>query len=364
MDLSKLTDDELLKLKSTLETEVATLDNQQMAIKILMNSLYGALGNQFFRFFRLKTAEAITLYGQLAIRWAGKAVNTYLNELLKTDEDYIAYTDTDSLYVNFEPIVKIFNLESLPEDKITDTLSKIAKDKIEPVISKAYDELAEYMQAYSNKMVMKREVVASSAAFIAKKRYFMRVLDSEGVRFKEPKIKIMGIEAVKSSTPESCRDALRSIFNVILTSTEEETVQFINDFKDKFYSLPAEAIAFPRGVNDITKWEDSRTLYKGGTPIHVRASILHNQLLKQHPIPNIQPIQNGDKIKFLYLKLPNPIKENVFAFTEYMPKEFKLDKYIDYDLQYEKTFLSVIEPIAETIGWNISNSNSLESFFC
>lgn len=363
MDLSKLTVKELEALQEKLDTEVITLNNQQMSIKILLNSLYGSLGNRWFRYFKLKTAEAITLYGQLAVRWADKAINDYLNSVLKTENcDYVVYGDTDSIYVTFDPLVKKLGIESKSETEITDILHKIGEEKIEKVLEKSYQDLADYMRAYHNKMKMEREVISPSAVFVAKKRYFMKVLDSEGVRFKEPKIKIMGIEAVKSSTPESCRDALKGIFDVILSKGEEETKEYVDEFRDKFKSLPVESVAFPRGVSDIAKWEDKNTLFKKGTPIHVRASLVFNEKLKESGLKHVQPINSGDKIKYCYMKLPNPVKQNVFAFPDYMPKEFKLEKYVDYDLQFEKTFMTVVEPIVETIGWSVDDSGSLEDF--
>lgn len=362
VDYSSMSDKELLDLKFQLETDTITLDNQQMAIKILMNSLYGALGNKYFRYFKLQTAEAITLYGQLASRWADKAVNEYLNNLMGTDKDYVVYGDTDSIYVSFEDLVKKFKLDKLDQDKITDALSKIAKDKIEPAIAKAYEELSVYMNAFQNKLEMEREVISPSAVFSAKKRYFMKVLDSEGVRFKEPKIKIVGIEAVKSSTPEACRDALKSIFKVILESTEEETREFIDGFKEKFKSLPVEQVSFPRGVNDIEKWATKNGTIKKGTPINVRASILFNRKLEEFGLKHVQPIQSGDKIKYTYMKMPNPVKQNIFSFPDFLPKEFKFEKYVDYDTQFEKTFLAVVLPILESIGWNYKKIGTLEDF--
>ena len=216
----------------------------------------------------------------------------------------------------------------------------------------------------SNRMVMAREVIADRGIWTAKKRYILNVLDNEGVRYKEPKLKIMGIEAIKSSTPEPCRDALKELFKVIMSSSESEVQQSIEQFKNYFKTLPPDEIAFPRGVSKVKEYKDHNTVYKKGTPIHVRGSLLFNKQVQDLALKKKYAlIQNGEKIKFVYLRTPNTIKENVIAFPEYLPEEFNLHKYIDYDMQFQKTFLDPIEPILNAVGWNSEEVVSLEDFF-
>tara|TARA_R110002153_G_scaffold25751_1_gene81458 strand:+ start:315 stop:2831 length:2517 start_codon:yes stop_codon:yes gene_type:complete len=343
-----------------LEKRIAIAKNQQMALKILLNSLYGAMGNKWFRYFDMRIAEGITLTGQATIRWAENTLNTYLNKTLKTDKDYVVAIDTDSVYVTLDALVKQFN----PKNPV-DFLDKICSTALEDTLTKCYAELYDSLGGIQNHMVMGREVIADRGIWTAKKRYILNVHDNEGVRYAKPKLKIMGIEAIKSSTPAICRQALKDIFKRII-ETDEETVQSdIANFKIAFQQAAPEEVSFPRGVNNLGKWSDRDTVYKKGTPIHIRGAILHNNLIKDKKLSRkIEKITSGDKVKFTYLVKPNPIKENVIAFIDYMPKEFNLDKYVDYNLQFEKTFLGAIEPVLDAVGWKSERHMTLESFFC
>ena len=339
---------------------IGQLHNKQMTIKILLNSLYGALGNQYFRYFDQSVAEGITLSGQLAIKWAERTINTEMNKILKTDgEDYVLAIDTDSLYVDFGKFVETLK----PEDPVK-ALDKICSDHFVPLFEKSYAQMFDHMNAYDNRMVMDREVIASSGIWQAKKRYILNVHNSEGVQYAEPKLKIMGIEAVRSSTPMVVREKFKEIYKILVEGTERETQVYINNFRKEFNELPAESISFPRGVSELTKWMDKKSIYKKGTPIHVRASLLYNHhmekngLLKQHDV-----IKNGEKIKFMYLTLPNPTKENVIAFADYLPPDLQLNDYIDYKTQFAKTFLDPLEPILEAIGWSSKERNTLDDIF-
>ncbi len=342
-----------------IERDITINENRQMAIKILLNSLYGALGNKYFRFFDQRIAEGITLTGQLTIRWAENAVNQYLNRLLNTSTDYVIAIDTDSVYVCLDDLVQKFK-----PTNVTDFLDAVCKDKIEPVLAESYQNMYNILGGIENKMVMGREVIADVGIWTAKKRYILNVQDNEGVRYAEPKLKIMGIEAIKSSTPMPCRDALKAIFKEIVSGSESQVQTSIDQFKTYFKTLPPDQIAFPRGISKITAFKDNQTIYKKGTPIHARGGLLYNKMLidlslqKKH-----QQIGNGDKIKFIYLKTPNVLKENVVSFPEYLPEEFGLHRYIDYDLQFQKTFLDAIDPILDAIGWSSKEVATLNDFF-
>ena len=344
---------------SQLDKEIVTLENKQLAIKILLNSLYGALGNKHFHYFDIRLAEGVTLSGQLAIQWAEKAMNAAMNKLLQTENDYVVAIDTDSLYVNFGPLVKKLS----PANPVF-FLDKICKEHFEPVLQKAYEKLFKNMNAHKNRMVMAREGISDSGIWTAKKRYILNVHNNEGIQYKQPKLKIMGIEAIKSSTPEVVRDKFKKAFNLIISGTEAETQRFIQDFRNEFRTLAPEQVAFPRRVSNITDWHDHKTIYKKSCPIHVRGSLLFNKHLKYNKLQQqYELITNGSRIKFCYLKLPNPIKENVIAFQDALPKELKLHNYIDYDLQFDKTFIEPLNLILNSIGWSAEEQTTLEDFF-
>ena len=345
------------------EREISRLENQQIAVKILLNSLYGAMGNKYFQYYDTRIAEGTTLSGQLAIRSAEKVVNAFLNETLKTkNTDYVIAIDTDSLYVSMEPIVQKFN----PKNPVK-FLDEFCAKAIEPAVGVAYDLLAKKMGCPTNRMGMKREAIADRGIWTAKKRYILNVHNNEGVQYAKPKIKVMGIESVKSSTPAVCREALKHMFDVIMTKSEDEAQKEIALFRNKFESLSPDDIAFPRGISDkvLDKYRcRDGGIYTGGTPMHVRASLLFNYHIHQLSLQKkYQLIRDGDKIKFLYLKMPNGIGENIIAFIDVLPKELNLDRYIDHDLQFEKTFLDPLEIIFKAIGWRLEKTANLEEFF-
>ena len=349
-----------------LEKEIARCNNIQMAKKISLNSAYGAIGNQYFSYYKLANAEAITLSGQVSIRWIENKMNDYLNKLLKTEDiDYVIASDTDSIYINFGPLVdKFFNSKIDNKAKIVSLLDQVCKDKLEPFIDKSYQELANYVNAYDQKMFMKRENIADRGIWTAKKRYILNVWDSEGVRYEEPKLKMMGIEAVKSSTPAPCRKMIKDALNIMMSGTEEDVIKFIDDSRVQFKKLPPEDIAFPRTVSNVNKHKSTSSIYAKGTPIHARGALLYNHHIKDKKLDNkYSLINNGEKIKFCYLKKPNWIHENVISFISDFPTELDLDKSIDYELQFEKAFLEPVKVILDAIGWNVEKVVNLELFF-
>ena len=349
-----------------LEKEIARCNNIQMAKKISLNSAYGAIGNQYFRYYKLANAEAITLSGQVSIRWIENKTNEYLNNLLQTkDTDYVIASDTDSIYINFGPLVdKFFSAKSSDKAAIVSILDKICQEKLEPFIERSYQDLATYVNAYDQKMQMKRENIADRGIWTAKKRYILNVWNSEGVQYTEPKLKMMGIEAVKSSTPAPCRRMIKDALKLMMSGTEEEVIDFIDKSRAEFKKMPPEQISFPRSVSDVQKYKGSSTIYAKGTPIHIRGALLYNHYVKKHKLDNkYSLIQNGEKVKFCYLKKPNIIHENIISFIQDFPSEIGLDKYVDYDLQFDKSFLEPLKIILDAIGWNVEKTVTLEAFF-
>ena len=350
--------------KNKLDNLVARYNNLQLAKKVSLNSAYGALGSQYFRFYDLRQALAVTMAGQLSIRWIEDKLNNYLNKLLKTDIDYVIASDTDSIYLKLEPLVQSVFQQKTETSKVIAFMDKVCEDKIQPFIDKSYSDLASYVHAYSQKMQMKREALANKGFWTAKKRYVLNVYNNEGVAYEEPEMKVMGLEVVKSSTPQVIRDKMKQTIKLII-DTDENTVQnFIAEFKEEFKRFPVEDISFPRGVNGIKEYSDSVTLYRKGTPIHVKGAILYNEMLKRKELTKKYPlIQDGEKLKFTYLKQPNPVKDIVISYPTRLPKEFELQEYIDYDMQFEKAFVEPIKVILDCINWQIEKVSSLEDFF-
>jgi DNA polymerase elongation subunit (family B) len=354
------------KKTKELEKEIARCNNIQMARKIQLNSAYGAIGNQYFRYFKLANAEAITLSGQVSIRWIEEKINKYLNKILKTnDVDYVIASDTDSIYLNMGPLVEtVYKGREKTTEGIVSFLDKVAQVELEKYIESCYQELADYVNAYDQKMQMKRENIAERGIWTAKKRYILNVWDSEGVRYEEPKLKMMGIEAVKSSTPAPCRQMIKDGLKLMMSGTEEQVIEFIDKCRSDFRKLPPEQIAFPRTASDVRKYRSHSDIYMKGTPIHIRGALLFNHYIKEKNLTNkYSLIGNGEKVKFIYLKKPNIIQENIISFIQDFPMELGLDKYIDYELQFEKSFLEPLKSILDAIGWNVEKTVNLELFF-
>ena len=339
--------------------------NNQQVRKIALNSAYGALANQYFAFFDPNLAEGITTAGQMIIKTAENTINTFLNDTLGTkDEDYVIAMDTDSIYVSFDKMVQHIFPANTPKSKIVDFLNNAGQDKILDVLTKGYVELADYTNAFQQKMVMGREIIADRGIWTAKKRYILNVLDNEGVRLAEPKLKMMGIETAKSSTPQWVRKKLTEVLKVVMNGTEEEVWDFVETARKEFRNLPVEEIASPRGCNNLAQYSDPTHIYGKGTPIHVRGALLYNHLLKKKNVhKRYENVKNSDKIHFTYLTVPNPINENVISFINVLPREFELTNYIDYDMQFDKSFIEPLKNIITLIGWNVEPVASLDSFF-
>ena len=347
-----------------LKNDITKNYNIQLSRKIALNSAYGAIGNQYFRYYDVRHAEGITMAGQLTIRWIERDVNEYLNKLLGTKSvTYVVASDTDSIYVKLGGMVdKIFKDQS-DNRKIVKILDKFSEEKLQPFIDSSFAKLAKYVNAYDQKMIMKREVIANKGIWTAKKRYILNVFNEDGINLKEPKLKIMGIEAVKSSTPAPCRVKIKEALNVIMNKDESALIDFIENFRTHFKKLPPEDIAYPRSCNNLKKYSSTKDIYLKGTPIHVRGALLYNTLLKKHKLSKYETIQSGDKIKFISLKEPNTLRENVISFSNQLPKEFKLHQYIDYDEMFTKSFLEPLRFIVNAIGWNFEKKSNLDEFF-
>jgi len=352
--------------KRQLENDISKYHNFQLVRKIQLNSAFGAVGNEYFRYYDLDLAEAITVSGQLAIRWIEEQLNEFLNTTFKTgDYDYVIASDTDSIYLRLDNLVQRVMPGETDDSKIAKYLERVSRELVQPLIDKKYDELARKTNAYENKMHMKREAIANKGIWTAKKRYMLNVfIGEDGVLLKTPEMKIMGIETSRSSTPRVVRDALTESISIIMNGTQDDIISYISDFKKRFKTLKPEDISSPRSCNGLKEYHDPVAIYRKSTPIAVRGSLLYNHHLRKLKIEKRYPVINeGDKIKFCYLKKPNPIGENVIAFVSTIPQELGLGKYIDYDTQFEKVYLDPLKAILDCLGWHTEKTNTLESLF-
>jgi DNA polymerase elongation subunit (family B) len=337
-----------------------------MAKKIQLNSAYGALGNKYFRWFDINHAEAITMSGQLSIRWIADRMNEYLNKLCKTEGfDFVVASDTDSIYVTVDKLVGAVFPDQTDTKKIVQWLDKVCEEKLEPFIDKCYQDLADRMNAFDQKMKMKRECIADKAIWTAKKRYILNVWNQEGVSYEKAKLKMSGIEAIKSSTPLACRNKIKGCLDLVMNKDETTMQKFILDFREEFKTLNFEDIAAPRGVSNLTDYMCKQGgMYVKGTPIHAKGSIFYNSLINKYKLNGqYDLIGNGDKIKFCYLKSPNPFAINVISAPGELPNEFQIQKFIDYDVQFNKTFIDPLSIILNAIGWSAEKRSTLDSFF-
>lgn len=347
-----------------LEKEIARLDTLQLALKVTLNSGYGAVTNQYFRYFDMRIGEGITMSGQLSSRWIARKVNEFMNKTFKTNGvDYVIYQDTDSMYLSLETFINLYGGNKTKKQCI-ELMNKFCVEVIQPYIDKSYKELAIYMNAYEQKMHMKLEVLADIGIFYKKKHYVLNVFYDEGVIYNEPKLKVIGLSMVKSSTPEVCRGSLRESIKIALSGDEKQIQDFVESARVEFNKCSISEIAFPRSANNMETFSSNTGIYVKGTPIHVRGALLYNHHLKRLGLDKQYPlIKSGEKIKFVYLKTPNPIYENVIAFPAELPEEFGLNSYVDYDMQFEKAYISPLEDLIEPMGWSPEKTVSLDDFF-
>lgn len=349
-----------------IKDRISKYDNLQGAKKVSLNSVYGAAGAVYFRFYDVRMAEAVTYSGQYVIKYTEKRINAFLNRLLGTnDVDYVIAVDTDSMYLNLETLVKR-SFPIIPEDKnvVVDFLSKICADDgpFQKELDKIFNHIAEYTNAFQQKMYMKRESICDKVVWTGKKRYILNVYDNENVRYAKPKVKISGLEAIKSSTPPACRKKIKEAINIILTGKESDMITLISDFKKEFKTLPIEDISFPKSVNGLDKYKSAMGLYIKGTPVNTKGSLIYNSILLKKNLDKVYPkIQEGDKIKYVYLAQPNPYRSDVIAFPETAPIEFDLPKYIDYTKMFDIAFLGAIKIVLDVIKWKTEKVRSLGS---
>lgn len=343
--------------------EASVYDSFQYNFKILLNSAYGILANPNYRFFNQDAASSITLMGQKLIKYASEILNLSLKEKFKLNNDITLYSDTDSVYLDFSEILQVMKIND--EKKFINLVNTVNDKVIQPFLEQKFLEFSKKHNIKLNYFNLKREVIAIGAVFIQKKKYALYVIDEEGFTLSAPKMKVKGMEIVRSSTPGFCREKIKEVMKeIFINFNKDKLVSKIKKIKEEFKNAPIEDISFPRGISGMLKYVKNGQI-TSGTPIQIRASHNYNQVLEKFNLSNkYEKIYDGDKIKFIYLKENNPIHENILAFKENFPIESGLGKYIDVDLQFEKSFLAPLEGITDAIQWKIDLDNSsLEEFF-
>lgn len=354
-----------------LEQMVQMLDAYQQALKVVANGGYGAMSNVGFRYFSIPMAEGITITGQMTIKYAGNKLNEFLNHRFKTtDVDYVIYTDTDSCYITLERFVT--DVLKVPESewpakmqKLVDAIDMFVKKELDPMFERIWIDLCAKVGSIHNTMDMKRESICDVGILRGRKNYVLRVWDNEGVRYSEPEIKAVGVEAKRTSTPMISRNALKDCYSIMLDKTNDDLIDYLKKFKKSFMSSTVKTIAFPRGVSEIKKWmTNGPNVFEKGTPINSKAAIFFNLLVKQKGLEGqLGMIQEGNKLRYVYLKEPNPLRANVIGFIDDLPSEFELDKYVDRDLQWTKTFLEPLMSFTDIIGWDIEKRQTLDDLW-
>lgn len=358
-------------MRAALSDHVSMLDALQNAYKILANSGYGAAANLAFRYFDVNIAEGTTLTGQLTIRFISDKLNVFLNERFRTTGiDYVIANDTDSAYVRLDDFVRIFlqmdpaNVPANKKNKVVDAIDAFVKREIDPVLEREFAALADMVGSTNNTMDMKREAIADIAVFRGKKNYIMQVFDQEGVRYAVPEIKTVGVEAQRTSTPKMIREQLKKCYGIMLNAGEDAIHREVKEFREKFFSVGAEMISYPRGVSDISKWIEKNGSLKKGTPINTRAAVIYNELVNEKGLQGVHPlVKESDKIKFIYLRQPNPIRSNVIGFISTLPPEFGLDAYIDREKMWEGMFVGPLESFTRLLGYGHKTESSLDDLW-
>ena len=363
-DISTMSTEELLSYGKQLQSEADLKGTSQGAKKVLLNSLYGALANNYFRHYRTRDAEAITISGQQMIKTLGAGISEYIASIGGGDPKTIYhYGDTDSCYFVIEEFVQLMKTKhKIPDDKLVDFIDKFVNENVQKCIRTTLDNLGDYMNFYQNALGAKRECIAKSGIWKAKKLYALHVWDMEGVRYDHPKVKVTGIETQKSSTPKVVRDALLKSLDILLGGTEQELRDYVEVFQKEFKTMPLEAISFPRSVNNVEKYVGADGMPIKGCPGHVRAAIAHNTAVSKLGIQDVPMITSGDKVLFCYMK-PNPYHAASIAFVDRPPKELNLQNYIDYDTQFEKAFLAPLTSLMDAVKWGLTDVSSLDDFF-
>ena len=345
--------------------EATLYDVYQMAKKILANSLYGAMAQRYFMFYDTRLAEAVTSTGQFITQRVRNEMNSYLNKICKTDSyDYVYYCDTDSIFISLEPLVKA-KFAGKTTKEIIDLMDKTAEGILRKQLDHICGTIEQNLNAFESRISFKREAIASRAIFTSKKKYAMLVYNNEGVAYDPPTMKITGIEVVRTSTPMKVREFLKDAVLIALSKEEEDIHSYVENVEKQFMELDYKEIAYPTGVNNLGKYTSKSSIYSKGTPIHVRGALLFNHYIRKYKLDKeYEVIKEGNKVKYVYLKTPNKLLEDVVSFQSDIPEEFGVIDKVDYDKMFAKQFIGPLDRLIQPLGWTTKPVSSLEDLFC
>lgn len=375
-DLRKTAKDRMLLLKqevkkypddspehADIKRQIASLDSTQMAAKTFGNGLYGAMANVYFRFFDFRMAEGITSSGQYFIRHTATNVSAIIDSI-NGEPGSLVYCDTDSNFFTLAPLVDRLGITDAAT--ITEAIDKFFEARIAPKIQRVCDDIAQRNNCAINRLSMKREKICSSGIWVTKKRYALMVCDNEGVRYAVPEASVTGLEVKRSSTPKVCREYLKSAIDIILLKGEADLQQFVETVREEFLTLTPYQIGKPSGVNGLRKYsmKGPQIYVQSRCPRHVKAALVYNYHLDRMTLKASYPsIGEGGKARYVELKVPNPLHQEVVSFVDELPREFGVDSYIDYDKMFYLTFLKPLDRLCASCGWTTKKVNTLADFF-
>ena len=360
-ELKSLSKDDLKQLLDTCESNFETCNVNQLSLKILINSLYGACGKEQFVFFNERIAQAITGNGRYFIKKLANNINAEFNK--SHTGNFIIYGDTDSVYFSIKPFVEDYKAEHPQADinELVDFALEFNNTNVNKIIDDTINEFATELNAYDASTIgAKAEICADTGIFIAKKRYVLRVREDEGTRFAldHPKIKTVGIEIARSSTPSWIRSKLKEAIPILLDKSFADVRTWFLKTKEEYMSQPVETLAISGAVTSL-----DYNIKDSSIPIGSRSVLVYNKFVEDNNLTNKYPlIPPGEKSKRLYLKTPNKFNSDTIAFTNpSFIKEFK--DYIDYDKNFEKTFISPLSIMTTPLKYDITlKTDTLEDW--
>tara|TARA_B100001093_G_C26852649_1_gene1025828 strand:- start:2182 stop:4710 length:2529 start_codon:yes stop_codon:yes gene_type:complete len=340
------------------EAKAAYFDQLQYTTKILLNSMYGVLGNKTFRFFDIDNAEAVTLTGQQLIKATGEFGSKFYNDELGTDNiDYCIYTDTDSVFFSAKPIIekRYPNIDHDDKVAMTEAILPVAEE-VQEFINRMYDLYATRIHNVStHRFDIKQELISKAGIWIAKKRYAQWVINQEG--HPVDKLDVKGIDVVRSNFPTAMRKFLADVLQSILENKTQHTLdEMVLDFKEDMKSMDIGDIAKSTGVKDIEKhiFKDEGIIeLSKGAPAHVKAAAAYNNMLRRTNNTQLGEIRSGDKIKWVYLR-NNKFGLGAIAFKNYDDPDEILEfikKYINYEMIFTRELHNKLEAFYSAMKW-------------